>query len=76
MQQSLAGYATDLERELGLSKEDTLAGKLNIRNNRLKDIIERFTIFTHRQTANQIANLDGCDAVDEVGVASGEVTLF
>ena len=38
---------------------------------RLKDIIRRFTIFTHKQTAGELAGFQV-----EQGVAAGEVTLF
>lgn len=42
-----------------------------IGNDRLQEIIQRFTIFDHKQRAGSIAGFD----VDE-GVESGEVTLF
>ncbi|POQ99098.1 hypothetical protein AU468_10810 [Alkalispirochaeta sphaeroplastigenens] len=42
-----------------------------IEDTRLREIIERFTIFTHKQQAGEIAGF----AVEE-GVAAGDVTLF
>lgn len=55
---------------------DQVGLDLDIRNERLKSIVERFTIFTHRQEAVRIAHLgvdidSGADLVE-----SGEVTLF
>lgn len=76
MQQSLAAHATEIESELGITMQQTLSGSLELRNNRLREIVDRFTIFTHRQTASRIANLEE-GAVDEAEAAvSGEVTLF
>jgi methyl-accepting chemotaxis protein len=43
----------------------------NIKSDRLKQIIERFTIFTHKQTAGEMAGFEV-----ESGVEAGEVTLF
>lgn len=43
----------------------------SISNGRLQEIIKRFTIFTHKQTAGEIGGF----AVED-GVESGEVTLF
>jgi hypothetical protein len=42
-----------------------------IRSERLKAMIDRFTIFTHKKTAGEIGNFEVED-----GVAAGEVTLF
>ena len=47
----------------------------SIHNARLKSIVDRFTIFAHKQTAARIALLDG-ETGDEVVADSGEVTLF
>jgi hypothetical protein len=49
---------------------------LNIRNERLKSIVERFTIFTHRQEAVRIAHLGGDVEQEADLVESGDVTLF
>jgi hypothetical protein len=43
----------------------------SIENDRLKEIIERFTIFTHKQQAGELIGLDVED-----GVGAGDVTLF
>ncbi|MFO8042328.1 MAG: hypothetical protein R6U25_03925 [Alkalispirochaeta sp.] len=43
-----------------------------IENDRLQEIIQRFTIFAHKQQASELA---GLDEVDD-SVESGEVTLF
>lgn len=76
MQQSLATHATEIESELGITMQQTLSGSLELRNNRLREIVDRFTIFTHRQTASRIANLEeGVEDESEAAV-SGEVTLF
>lgn len=42
-----------------------------IEDTRLKEIIERFTIFTHKQQAGELAGFDV-----EQGVAAGDITLF
>ncbi|MBL8968899.1 MAG: hypothetical protein JNG85_17985, partial [Spirochaetaceae bacterium] len=42
-----------------------------IKNERLRSVIERFTIFTHKKTAGEIGNFD----VEE-GTEAGEITLF
>ncbi|GAB1456997.1 hypothetical protein MASR2M48_23050 [Spirochaetota bacterium] len=46
----------------------------DLHNDRLKSIVDRFTIFAHKQTAASLTNLDS--TIDEATVASGEVTLF
>ncbi|TVR72381.1 MAG: hypothetical protein EA427_03330 [Spirochaetaceae bacterium] len=46
-------------------------GEWKIGDARLKEIIERFTIFTHKQQAGDLAGFDV-----EQGAASGDVTLF
>ncbi len=75
MRDNLAAYATEAEAALGVSAEQTSSGGLLIRNERLREIVERFTIFTHRQAAARIAHLDGTDTT-ETGASSGDVTLF
>jgi chromosome segregation ATPase len=42
-----------------------------IRSDRLKAMIERFTIFTHKKTAGEIAGFEV-----EHGAPSGEITMF
>ena len=78
---ALADELASMRDELSVYAEATggsdQAGlDLDIRNERLKSIVERFTIFTHRQEAVRIAHLgvdidSGADLVE-----SGEVTLF
>jgi len=75
MRDNLDSYASDAEDLLGVSAEQTASGGLLIRNARLREIVERFTIFTHRQAAARIAHLDGTDTA-ETGASSGDVTLF
>jgi hypothetical protein len=43
----------------------------SIRSQRLREMIERFTIFTHKKTAGEIGRFDVED-----GVKAGEITLF
>ena len=43
----------------------------SIRSQRLREMIERFTIFTHKKTAGAIGRFDVED-----GVKAGEITLF
>jgi hypothetical protein len=43
----------------------------SIRSERLRAMIDRFTIFTHKKTAGEIGRFD----VEE-GAESGEITLF
>ena len=43
----------------------------SIRSQRLRQMIERFTIFTHKKTAGEIGQFDVED-----GVKAGEITLF
>ncbi len=43
----------------------------SIENDRLKEIIERFTIFTHKQQAGELIGVDVED-----GIGSGDITLF
>jgi len=46
----------------------------SIHSERLKAIVDRFTIFAHKQTAARIARLDS--GVDDSTAESGDVTLF
>ncbi len=46
----------------------------SIHNHRLKAIVERFTIFNHKQAASQMTGLG--QEYDSVGAESGDVTLF
>lgn len=72
---SLTGTLTKLQETI----EDRYQRELSARgleswtigNDRLQEIIQRFTIFDHKQRAGSIAGFD----VDE-GVEAGEVTLF
>jgi hypothetical protein len=78
---ALADELASMRDELSVYAEatggsDSNGLDLNIRNERLKSIVERFTIFTHRQEAVRIAHL-GVDLEDEAElVESGDVTLF
>jgi hypothetical protein len=56
-------YAEELERQE--------LDSWTIENDRLREIIERFTIFTHKQHASDLVGFD----VEE-GVEAGDVTLF
>ncbi len=76
----LRGLSAELKRaqaDLALLKStvDEEAGpdapRGAIRSDRLKSMIERFTIFTHKRTAGQIGNFDV-----EAGVEAGDITLF
>lgn len=69
MRDELSAYG----EKLGSTEQDGL--DLDIRNERLKSIVERFTIFTHRQEAVRIAHL-GVDVENTQSVESGDVTLF
>ncbi|MFW5843353.1 MAG: hypothetical protein ACOCW6_05465 [Spirochaetota bacterium] len=65
--------------ELRLQAEDEIRQLLEskglesweIESQRLQELIERFTIFTHKQTAGELAGFEV-----EAGTDSGEVTLF
>jgi hypothetical protein len=46
----------------------------SIHNHRLKAIVDRFTIFNHKQAASQMTGLG--EELDNVGAESGDVTLF
>jgi len=62
----LLALKASVDAELG---PDAAAGA--IKNERLRSVIERFTIFTHKKTAGEIGNFD----VEE-GTEAGEITLF
>lgn len=66
MRDALAAWAGEAEDEAGGQ-----AG--SIHSERLKSIVERFTIFAHKKTASLIANLD---EEDGASAESGDVTLF
>jgi hypothetical protein len=77
----LSGRLGKLRDELGTIRQkstdyaDTLGGETaetyTIRNERLRRMVERFTIFTHKKAAGALG-----DFQVEEGVESGEVTLF
>lgn len=50
------------------------AASSTIHSERLKAIVDRFTIFAHKQTAARIARMDA--GVDDSSATSGDVTLF
>ncbi len=64
-----------MQKQIDRLYEDSLkeAGmdEWTVTNDRLKEIIQRFTIFTHKQHAGDIAGFEV-----ETGVDSGEITLF
>ncbi len=64
IQQHAKGRQAELLRELG--KDDWKIG-----DERLKSMIERFTIFTHKKQAGELAGFDVED-----GVEAGEITFF
>lgn len=70
MRDALSEYAASIERSGASASGATLA----LHNERLKTIVDRFTIFTHKQTAVRIARLDG--GVEDEAAESGDVTLF
>lgn len=78
------GVMTGFSDQLGHLKEESLAlresvaamvgsetSAATIRNERLRAMIEKFTIFTHKRTAGEIGSFE----VEE-GVGAGEITLF
>jgi len=78
---ALAGELASMRDELSAYAEatggiDQDGMDLKIRNERLKSIVQRFTIFTHRQEAVRIAHLGGDAETDADLVESGDVTLF
>lgn len=75
---SLAAELDAMRNELAaLAETYTDGGHVatsSIHSERLKSIVDRFTIFAHKQTAARIAQMD--DAGDDSGAANGDVTLF
>ena len=70
----LRGEIDTLKRRASLEAEQVEGGgddPGSIRNERLRRMVERFTIFTHKKTAGVLGDF----AVEE-GLESGEVTLF
>lgn len=64
MTESIEQRYQEVLRENGLEE-------WTVENVRLRDIIERFTIFTHKEHAGQLAGFDV-----EQGVPAGDITLF
>ncbi len=58
----------------GPSAERPSSAGASIHSARLKSIVDRFTIFAHKQTAARVTRLDA--GADESSAESGEVTLF
>jgi hypothetical protein len=73
----LAAKLASLEAEVGSLRASIRAeigeeiSTTNIKSERLRSMIDRFTIFTHKKTAGQIGSFEVED-----GVGAGEVTLF
>ncbi len=63
----------ETDTEMNLLLEDSNIKNWTIHSDRLNSIIEKFTIFTHKITASDLA---GSSVKDEETVDSGEVTLF
>jgi hypothetical protein len=68
MRDTLMSYAEEAVRS------GVATGAVSIHSGRLKSIVERFTIFEHKQTAARITNIDA--GVDDSSAESGDVTLF
>jgi hypothetical protein len=66
----IQGELTALKGEL-VDAEGTVIEEASIRSERLRAMIDRFTIFTHKRTAGEIGRFDVED-----GAESGEITLF
>jgi hypothetical protein len=76
---ALAGELEDMRDTLMSNPEEAVrsgvaVGTVSIHSGRLKSIVDRFTIFEHKQTAARITNIDA--GVDDSSVESGDVTLF
>jgi hypothetical protein len=76
---ALAGELEDMRNTLTSYAEEEIrsgvvAGKVSIHSGRLKSIVERFTIFEHKQTAARITNIDAGE--NDSSAESGDVTLF
>ena len=61
---ALGGLRAEVRAELG-------PGNHELKSDRLRAMVDRFTIFTHKRTAGEIGRFDV-----ESGVEAGEVTLF
>jgi len=72
---SLSGRLGAVRAELGSLKDELRSGlgpeSLELHNDRLRTMVERFTIFTHKKAAGEIGRFE----VEE-GAQAGEVTLF
>jgi len=72
---SLAGRLGSVRSELAALKDRAREGlgpdARELKSDRLRKMVERFTIFTHKKTAGEIGRFDV-----EAGVEAGEVTLF
>lgn len=68
MRDALSSWAEESELASGGGASQT------IHSDRLKSIVERFTIFAHKKTASQVARLHEED--DSASAESGDVTLF
>lgn len=71
MRDELERRSADIRERFGLEG----LGADTIHNRSLKEIVDRFTIYAHKQVAAHIAGLGG-GAEDLVAAESGEVTLF
>ncbi len=71
MRDELDRRSADIRERFGLEG----LGADSIHNRRLKEIVDRFTIYAHKQAASRIAGLGG-GAEELVAAESGEVTLF
>ena len=62
----------------GIANSPQDMGKVEIRNKHLKEIINKFTIFTYKQAAAEIGNFDVAPVSDqgEFGIEASEVTFF
>lgn len=80
--EDLGAQIDDIEDELGSVKESARAQmqllldelgieSWEIKSDRLQSTIDRFTIFTHKQSAGELAGIEV-----ETGATSGELTLF
>lgn len=76
---SLAVELDAMRRVLAAHADETSAdgahvAASSIHSERLKAIVDRFTIFAHKQTAARIVRMDA--GVDDSSAGSGDVTLF
>ncbi len=73
--QTIKGRLGELQQQAASEMEDILEKEgletWEIESKRLQELIERFTIFTHKQTAGELAGFEV-----EQGTESGEITLF